>query len=249
MNRLLRDDGETIAYLRRDGKTPGVMWLGGFHSDMHGIKAAHLDAWAEEHGRAFLRFDYFGHGASSGSFRDGSISRWRDDAITVLDRLSQGPQILVGSSMGAWLALLTAKARPGRIAGLLLIAPATDFTERLIWARMPGEVRRQVLETGEWLRPSAYGDSPYPITRKLIEDGRQHLLLGNPIHVPCRVRILQGMSDPDVPWQLAIELADSLTGNPVITLVKHGDHRLSAPGHLKRIEMLLGELTAERTCV
>jgi pimeloyl-ACP methyl ester carboxylesterase len=245
MNRLLRDDGETIAYLRRNGKAPGIVWLGGFHSDMQGTKAAALDAFAAQHCRAFLRFDYFGHGASSGAFRDGSISRWLEDALAVLDRLCDGPQILVASSMGAWIALLGAKARPDRIAGLLLIAPAVDFTERLMWARMPDEVRRQILETGEWLRPSAYDDGPYPITRNLIEDGRKHLLLDGAIEVPCPVRILQGMQDPDVPWQHAIELASRLSGNPLVTLVKQGDHRLSTPGDLKIMQQLLSEFFAD----
>jgi pimeloyl-ACP methyl ester carboxylesterase len=245
MNRLLRDDGETIAYLRRDGKAPGIIWLGGFHSDMQGTKAIALDRWAAQHGRAFLRFDYFGHGASSGSFRNGSISRWREDALAVIDRLSDGPQILVASSMGAWIALLAAKARPERMTGLLLIAPAPDFTERLIWARMPEITRRQILESGEWLRPSTYDDGPYPITRELIEDGRKHLLLDRAIDITCPIRIIQGMSDPDVPWEHALELAGRLTGNPVVTLIKQGDHRLSTPGDLQRMERILAEFLPE----
>ena len=222
MQTFLRHDGETIAYLQRPGKSPGVIWLGGFHSDMLGTKAAALDAWAARNDRAFLRFDYFGHGKSSGNFREGTISRWRDDALAVLDELTQGPQVLVGSSMGAWIALLAALMRPDRIAALLLIAPAPDFTERLIWARMPEEIRTRIQQKGEWLRPSIYDDGPYPITLRLIEDGRQHLLLGAPITIDCPVHILHGMRDPDVPWAYAIELAERLSRNTIVTLIKHG---------------------------
>jgi pimeloyl-ACP methyl ester carboxylesterase len=242
---LLREDGETIAYLRNDGKQPQTLWLGGFKSDMGGTKAEALAAWAARRDRAYLRFDYFGHGQSSGRFRDGTITRWRDDALAVLDRLSEGPQILVGSSMGAWIALLAARLRPEKVAGLLLLAPAADFTEALIWARMSPEMRREVMEKGEWLRSSAYQDGPYPITRPLIEDGRRHLLLGGPIALSCPIRILQGMQDPDVPWQHAMRLVDQLAGNPVLTLIKNGDHRLSTPGDLARIEHALDGLIAE----
>ena len=242
---LLREDGETIAYLRRDGKRPQVLWLGGFKSDMGGTKAEALDAWARRRGQAYLRFDYYGHGRSSGAFRNGTVSRWRDDALFVLDRLCEGPQILVGSSMGAWIALLAAQARSGRIAGLLLLAPAADFTEDLVWARMSPDIRRQIMEKGEWLRASAYDDGPYPITRALIEDGRGNLVLGAPIAIHCPVRIIQGMQDPDVPWQHAMRLVEQLSGNPVITLIKTGDHRLSTPADLKRIEHSLDGLLAE----
>lgn len=242
MQTLLRHDGETIAYLQRPGKTPGMIWLGGFHSDMQGTKAVALDQWAAKNGRAFLRFDYFGHGKSSGDFRDGTITRWRDDALAVLDELTEGSQVLAGSSLGAWIALLVAKARPERITALLLIAPAPDFTERLMWTRMPEEVRQHIQQKGEWLRPSNYNDGPYPITLRLIEDGRQHLLLDAPIQIDCPVHILHGMRDPDVPWQHAIQLAERLSGNPVVTLIKEGDHRLSTPGDLDRIERILGEL-------
>jgi pimeloyl-ACP methyl ester carboxylesterase len=242
---LLREDGETIAYLRRDGKPPNVVWLGGFKSDMRGTKAEALDGWAARRGHAYLRFDYFGHGRSSGQFRNGTISRWRDDALAVLDRLTQGPQILVGSSMGAWVALLVARLRPERVAGLLLLAPAADFTESLVWARMSPEIRREVMEKGEWQRPSAYGDGPYPITRALIEDGRKHMVLGGPILLDCPVHILQGMQDPDVPWQHAMKLAEHLSGNAIVTLIKQGDHRLSTPADLKRIEHVLDGLLSE----
>ena len=235
IERFIREDGETIAYLRRAGKSPGVVWLGGFHSDMNGTKAQALDAWAVARGQAYLRFDYFGHGASSGAFRDGTITRWRDDALAVLDRLCDGPQVLVGSSMGAWIALLVARARPDKVAALLLLAPAADFTEALVWPRMSPEIRAEIIERGEWQRPSAYGDGPYPITRALIEDGRRHLLLDAPIELACPVYIIQGMEDPDVPWQHALKLLKTLSGNPTLTLIKHGDHRLSTDEDLARI--------------
>lgn len=244
---LLREDGETIAYLRTRGKQHQTVWLGGFKSDMSGTKAEALDSWAARRGRAFLRFDYYGHGKSSGLFRNGTISRWREDALAVLDRLCEGPQILVGSSMGAWIALLAAQLRPERVAGLLLIAPAPDFTEALMWARMSPEIRRQIIEQGEWLRPSAYEDGPYPITRELIEDGRRNLILGGAIAVQCPVHIVQGMEDPDVPWQHAMRLVERLPGSPVLTLIKKGDHRLSTPADLARIEHALDGLLAEIT--
>jgi pimeloyl-ACP methyl ester carboxylesterase len=214
---------------------------------MNGTKAQALDAWAETRGRAYLRFDYFGHGASSGAFRDGTITRWRDDALAVLDKLSNGPQVLVGSSMGAWIALLIARSRPEKVAALLLLAPAADFTEALIWARMTPDIRREVMERGQWQRPSAYGDGPYPITRTLIEDGRRHLLLDAPIEIASPVHILQGMKDPDVPWQHALDLVEKLSGNPVLTLIKNGDHRLSAPEDIALITRMLDAILAAAT--
>ena len=242
---LKRADGETIAYLKQEGEAPGVVWLGGFNSDMMGTKAGALAAWASARGRAYLRFDYFGHGRSSGDFRQGTISRWRDDLLEVLDALCVGPQVLVGSSMGGWIALLAALARRDQIKGLLLLAPAPDFTEALMWAEMPDKVRRQIMETGEWERPSAYGEEPYPITRNLIEDGRKNLLLGGSLELSCPVRIVQGMKDPDVPWQHAMKLVDRIEGNPTITLVKNGDHRLSTGEDLARIQNALDALLCE----
>jgi pimeloyl-ACP methyl ester carboxylesterase len=214
---------------------------------MNGTKAQALDAWAAARGHAYLRFDYFGHGASSGAFRDGTITRWRDDALAVLDHLCHGPQVLVGSSMGAWIALLVALARPEKIAALFLLAPAADFTEALIWERMSPDIRREVMEHGEWQRPSAYGDGPYPITRALIEDGRRHLLLEAPIEPGCPVHILQGMKDPDVPWQHALKLLEALSGNPTLTLIKNGDHRLSTPEDLTRIAAALDAILPGET--
>lgn len=230
--------------MQREGLPPGIVWLGGFKSEMNGTKATALDAWAERMGRAFVRFDYFGHGESSGDFRGGTISRWRADSLTVLDELTVGPQILVGSSMGAWLALLVALARPERIAALLLIAPATDFTETLLWKRLDRGVQKEILEKGEWLRPTTYGPDPYPITRELIADGRRHLLLDGRIALSCPVRVVLGMNDPDVPWQHALKLVEALGPDTQITLVKDGDHRLSKPHELALIEQILSSLAS-----
>ncbi len=241
---LAREGGAHIAYLKRAGRTPGIVWLGGFKSDMTGTKASALDALALDTGHAFVRFDYFGHGASSGNFREGTVTRWLGDALEVLDKLTDGPQVLVGSSMGGWLALHAALARPKRIAALLLIAPATDFTERLLWESLSADARRQILETGEWLRPSAYDLEPYPISRGLIEDGRKHLLLDKPIAIACPIRIVQGMMDPDVPWQHAMKLVEALGPDTQITLVKDGDHRLSSPRELALIVQILSALLA-----
>lgn len=247
LKELSRPHGETIAYMTRAGKQPGVVWLGGFKSEMTGTKAETLDAWAARDGRAYLRFDYLGHGRSSGDFRQGTISRWLEDALAVIDRLTAGPQILVGSSMGGWLALLVANIRPEKVAGLLLIAPAVDFTEALLWARLPYEARQQILEHGEWQRPSAYDPEPYPITRELIEDGRKHLLMNAPIRLACPVRILQGMEDPDVPWEHTVKLARLIEGDVALTLVKQGDHRLSRPEDLALIERTLDGLAMDIT--
>ncbi|MBS0473187.1 MAG: alpha/beta hydrolase [Proteobacteria bacterium] len=237
-----RHDGERIAYIRRSGRGPGVVWLGGFKSEMTGTKARALDAWAA--GRAFVRFDYFGHGASTGDFRNGTVTRWLGDTLAVLDSLTEGPQLLVGSSMGGWLAALAALARPERVAGLLLIAPALDFTEALLWASLDDAARTSITERGEWLRPSLYDPSPYPITRALIEDGRKHLLLGGPIDLRCPVRIIQGMADPDVAWQHAMRVMDCFGDDTELTLVKAGDHRLSKPHEIALILRTLDAMLA-----
>jgi pimeloyl-ACP methyl ester carboxylesterase len=241
---LVREDGERIAYLTRPGSGPGIVWLGGFKSEMTGTKATAMDEWADRAGRAVMRFDYFGHGRSTGNFRDGTITRWLGDILAVLDELTEGPQIFVGSSMGGWLALLAALARPHRVAALVLLAPAVDFTQSLMWETFDDEAKRQILETGEWLRPSAYDPKPYPITRGLIEDGRKHLLLGKPVALTCPVRIVQGMKDPDVPWQHATKLVEALGPDTNITLVKDGDHRLSQPRELALIMRTVSSLLA-----
>jgi pimeloyl-ACP methyl ester carboxylesterase len=244
MERLKREDAETIAYLARGGKPPGLVWLGGFKSDMAGTKAQALGEWAMREGRALLRFDYFGHGQSSGDFRAGTISRWKADVLAALDTLTIGPQVLIGSSMGGWLALLAALARPERVAGLLLLAPAADFTEDLMWAHLPEEAKRAIMDKGEWLWPAGHDEEPYPITRKLIEDGRKHLILNAPIELRVPVRILQGMQDPDVPWMHAVKIVERIEGDVTLTLIKNGDHRLSNPPDLMRMFAALEALLA-----
>ncbi len=246
-------DARTIAVRARDGGTPGLFWLGGFKSDMQGTKALALDSWAAGHGRACVRFDYSGHGESGGNFADGSIGRWLEEALSVFTQSCRGPQIVVGSSMGGWLALLLARelnrlAAEGvqaaaSVAGLVLIGPAVDFTELLMWQRFPENVRREIQEKGFWRQPSAYSDDGYLITRTLIEDGRRHLLLGNLIETGCPVRILQGVRDDDVPWQHAVELVSRFARDDVVlTLVKDGDHRLSRPEDIERLTSAVADV-------
>ena len=238
-----------IAVRARSGGAPGLFWLGGFKSDMRGTKAEALDAWAARNSRAMVRFDYSGHGESGGSFTDGTIGRWLEDSTAVFRACCTGPQVAIGSSMGGWLALLLARALARQadtggstLAGLVLIAPAADFTEELMWKRFPADVKRAIEDTGAWLRPSAYGEEPYPITRGLIEEGRNHLLLGGMIETGCPVRILQGVQDPDVPWQHAIELTSRFARDDVVlTLVKDGDHRLSRPEDIERLIAAVAE--------
>jgi len=234
---------------RGTGSNPGLVWLGGFMSDMGGTKAVALDQWAGAQGRACLRFDYSGHGESGGRFADGTISRWLEESLAVFDARCEGPQIVVGSSMGGWLALLLARElrrapRPkAALAGLILIAPAVDFTEALMWQRFPEEIKREIETTGAWKRPSQYSEEPYLITKGLIEDGRRHLLLGGLIETGCPVRILQGVQDPDVPWDHAVELVSRLAQDDVVlTLVKDGDHRLSRPEDIERLLAAVAEL-------
>ena len=230
-----------IAVRTREGKNPGLFWLGGFKSDMKGTKAEALDRWADQEGRACVRFDYSGHGDSGGAFTDGTISRWLEESITVYVTFARGPQVIIGSSMGGWLALLLARAlceRQGAapIAGMVLIAPAVDFTEELMWKQLPDSTKREIEQKGVWMRPSEYGNDPYPITRGLIEDGRKHLLLGGLIETRCPVHILQGVQDPDVPWHHAVELVSRFSRDDVvITLIKDGDHRLSRPEDIERL--------------
>ena len=231
---LPRQDGERIAYRRMEGRGPGILWLGGFHSDMNGTKAQAMAKWAARSGRTFLRFDYFGHGESSGAFEDGTISRWRDDTLAVLDALTEGPQIVLGSSMGGWMAMLLAEARPQTVAAIVLIAPAPDLTEDLMWAKMPPDVRRTIAEDGRWqYQPD--GAEGYPITRALIEDGRKCLVLGKKLEIRGPVRILHGEADLDVPWQHSLRLMDVLTGDVTFTLVKGAGHHLSTAANLALI--------------
>ena len=234
--RLDRGDGRDLAWSRVEGAGPTLVWLGGFHSDMTGTKAQALADWARGQGRAFLRFDYFGHGQSSGAFRDGTISRWRADVLAVLDQLVEGPVVLVGSSMGGWLSVLAAQARPERVVGMILIAPAADFTESLMKPGLSDEARRALARDGVWRRPSAYEDGAYEITQSLLEDGALWCVLPGPIQLDIPIRILQGGQDPDVPWQHAWTLAQSMTtADLVFTLIRDGDHRLSRPQDLTRL--------------
>jgi pimeloyl-ACP methyl ester carboxylesterase len=241
-------DVRTIAVRMRAGTPPGLFWLGGFKSDMKGTKACALDLWAGQRGRACTRFDYLGHGESGGKFTDGTIGRWLEDSIAVFDTFCRGPQVVIGSSMGGWLALLLARELRKRtqaqatIAGMVLIAPAVDFTEELMWKKFPSEIKAEMEKTGQWVRPSAYAEEPQIITRNLIEEARQHLLLGGLIESGCPVRILQGVEDPDVPWNHAVDLVARLAHDDVVlTLVKDGDHRLSRPEDIERLLTAISE--------
>jgi len=259
MPELLRPDGHKIAYHQITGQTPGaqtpgaqtpgaqtpgVIFLGGFKSDMSGSKALSLEHWCQNQNHNFLRFDYLGHGTSSGRFEDGTIGRWRDDALAVLDELSKGPQILVGSSMGGWISLLLALARPQRIAGIITIAAAADFTETLIWQQLPAAVQARLRREGVWQRPSDYDENAYPITYQLIEEARQHQLLNQTeIAIHCPLRLLHGLQDNDVPWQTSVAIAERLSGNNVrVELIKDGEHRLARPEDLTRLHSALSEL-------
>lgn len=240
---LIRPDGATIAFHTTQGRSPGVVFLGGFRSDMTGTKAMALEAACKDAGRAFARFDYFGHGASSGAFTDGTIGRWRDDALAVLDELTEGPQVLVGSSMGGWIMLLAALARPGRVHALVGIAAAPDFTEDLMWDRIDDRVKAALLEDGIYYEPSEYGEEPYPITLRLIEEGRDHLLLRAPVPLHCPVRLIHGLEDPDVPWETSMRLSRVLESPDVtLTLVKDAAHRLSEPRDIARLTATVEEV-------
>lgn len=245
-------DARSIAVRARPGRSPGLFWLGGFNSDMKGTKAMALDHWAAQQGRALVRFDYSGHGESSGEFTEGTIGRWLKEALAVFGAYCKSPQVMIGSSMGGWIALLLIRELQRRAAarqqsfaplvGLVLIAPAVDFTEELMWKRLPAAARRRLESEGVWERPSQYSEQPYLITHRLIEEGRQHLLLGGLIEVGCPVRILQGVLDPDIPWRHAVELVSRLAQDDVIlTLVKDGDHRLSRPEDIERLIRAIAE--------
>lgn len=232
--------GRTIAVRARRGSGPPVVWLGGFRSDMRATKALALDDWAREHGRALVRFDYTGHGESGGRFADATISTWLEDAEAVLGAYASERPILVGSSMGGWIACLAARARIARgalpPAGLVLIAPALDFTEVLMWERFAPEIRETLRRDGVWLRPTDYDPEPVPITMALIEDGRRHSLLDANLDLRCPVHILQGMADPDVPYGHALRILERLPeAGTVLTLIKDGDHRLSRPQDIARL--------------
>lgn len=228
--------GRSIAYVRTPGQGPGVVFLGGFMSDMTGTKAQFLQDWAQMQGRAFLRFDYSGHGQSSGAFEDGCIGDWAEDALAVINTLTEGPQVLVGSSMGGWISLLVAKAIPERIAGMVGIAPAPDFTEDSMWSGFDEAQRAALMRDGQITVPSDYSPDGYPITRRLIEDGRRHLVLRAPLSLPFPLRILQGTADTDVPPSVALRLMDHADCPDLrLTLVKGADHRFSTPDCLAMI--------------
>ena len=240
--RLDRGDGTELAWMKQDGTGPTIVFLPGFRSNMTGDKATGLAAFAAARGHAMRRFDYSGHGASGGDFLDGTIGVWAADALAAIDRLTTGDLLLVGSSMGGWIALLTAMARPERVKALVGIAAAPDFTERLMWDSMAPPERARVVRDGVLYIPSQYGD-PTPITLRLIEDGRNRLILDAPIAFAGSLRLLHGQADPDVPWELALQIAERATTEDVeITLVKDGDHRLSRPSDLALLYRTVGAL-------
>ncbi|MEL6689856.1 MAG: alpha/beta hydrolase [Pseudomonadota bacterium] len=229
-------EGRRIAYHKTEGQGPGIVFLGGFKSDMEGTKATWLEAWCQAEGRAFLRFDYSGHGASSGTFEEGAIGDWAEDAFAAITALTEGPQVLIGSSMGGWISLLMAKRMPERIAALVTIAAAPDFTEDGYWAGFTGEERQELMEVGKLAVPSDYGD-PYIITRRLIEEGRENFVLRDPLHLPFPVRFLQGTEDATVPLERATTLLAHATGDDMrLVVLKGGDHSFSSPDALQLIE-------------
>lgn len=235
--------GRRIAFDRSAGQGPGVVFLGGFKSDMGGTKAVHLHAWAQAQGRAFLRFDYSGHGQSGGDFLDGCIGDWFADALAAITALTAGPQVLVGSSMGGWISLLVARAMPERVAGFVGIAPAPDFTQDSMWDNFTQAQRQELATQGFVAEPSDYSPDPYIITRKLIEDGRNHLVLRSPLPLPFPVRILQGTADTDVPPAVALRLLDHITcADARLLLVKGADHRFSTPACLDLMTQAVAEL-------
>jgi len=243
VQRLQRPDGNTVAYAKTEGRAPTIAFLGGFRSDMTGTKAMALEAWARKTGRAYLRFDYLGHGQSSGRFEDGTIGRWLDDSLAAVDALTSGKLVLVGSSMGGWLSLLVARARPERLAGLVLIAPAPDFTERMLLKGLSAQDRVILERDGRLERPSQYSPEPSVFTWKLIEEGRNHLLFDKQLALPCPVRLLHGQSDPDVAWEYSLQIARHLEAPEVITtFIKGGDHRLSTPADIARLIATIEEL-------
>ena len=242
---LTTPQGRHIAYHQTPGKGPGVVFLGGFRSDMTGSKAQALQAWAEATGRAFLRFDYSGHGQSHGAFVDGAISDWREDAAAVIEVLTEGPQILVGSSMGGWISLLIARALPQRIAGLVGIAAAPDFTLTTWAEELTDAQRAEVTATGRTELPSGYESNPYVFTARLFEDGARHQVLDRPLPLPYPTRFLQGTADVDVLPQVALRLLDHATGPDIrLTMVKDADHRFSSPACLALIAQAVAEVSS-----
>lgn len=242
---LTTPEGRRIAYDRTVGAGPGVVFLGGFRSDKEGTKALALEAWAGAAGRAFLRFDYSGHGASSGDFLDGAIGDWFEDARAAILGLTEGPQVLVGSSMGGWIALLMAREHPAKVAGIVTIAAAPDFTEDGMWAEFSDDRRRELMGTGRVALPSDYSDEPYIITRRLIEEARGRLVLRSPLALPMPVRMLQGTADTDVALSVAVRLLEHAEGPDIrLTVVKGADHRFSTPDCLRLVERSVTDVLA-----
>ena len=232
---LSRPDGQSLAFHHTAGFSPGVIFCSGFMSDMEGTKATALEKAMTGLRRSYTRFDYLGHGQSTGKFEDGTISRWTDDAVAILDNCTAGPQIIVGSSMGGWIGLRMAELRPERVVGFVGIAAAPDFTARM-WDDMPEDGKKAIETTGQWHQPSEYSDEPYIITKKLIDDGPRNFLLDRPINVTCPVHLLQGMKDDSVPWNTALKIQDALvSANVTVSLLKNGDHRLSGPDDITRL--------------
>ncbi len=241
-------DGRRIAYHKTAGTFPGVVFLGGLHSDMEGTKAVYLEEWAKETGRAFLRFDYSGHGQSSGTFTEGCIGEWAADAMAAIFELTEGPQILVGSSMGGWIALLVARTIPTKVCGLIGIAAAPDFTEDSMWAGFSDALKAEMAETGRVALPSDYSDEPYIITRKMIEDGRKQLVLRDPLPLNFPVRLLQGTADTDVDMSVALRLLDHAEGDDIrLALIKGADHRFSTPDNLSLIRKMIHSVLMARS--
>ena len=244
---LVLPSGDELAYCYTEGRSPAVVFLGGFRSDMSGTKALFLEQWCQQRGQAFLRLDYRGHGLSGGQFEALGVSDWLDDARRVLDAESIRSPLIVGSSMGAWIGLLLARSSTPPLAGLVTLAGAPDFTQSLLWPRLGPAERDAIVRDGVVYLPSRYGDGPYPITRHLIEDGRQHQLLTQPLELSCPLRIIHGTADPDVPYAHGLRLFEHVSAKEVtLTLLKGGDHRLSDPEALREISLAVDTLLTSR---
>jgi len=241
---LTSPEGRKLAYHATQGTGPAVVFLGGFKSDMNGTKAVYLQEWAQSTGRAFLRLDYSGHGQSSGKFKDGCIGDWAEDALAVITKATTGRVILVGSSMGGWISLLLTRMMPDRVAGLVGVAAAPDFTEDSMWAGFSTDQKAQMVTDGQVELPSEYDDAPYVITKHLIEDGRRNLVLRTPLPLPFPVRLLQGTADVDVDQSVALKLLAHATGRDIrLSLVKGADHRFSSPQDLRMIRKAIHSVT------
>ena len=240
------NEGRKLAYCKLDGKGPTVVFFPGFMSDMEGSKALALEAFCREREQAYVRFDYSGHGKSSGDFIDGTIGAWAEDGMAIMDQVTDGPLVLVGSSMGGWIGLLCALARKDRVRGYVGLAAAPDFTRDLCWNRYSDEIKATLKRDGVYYEPCDYGDDPYPMTLNLLQEGDNHLLLDSEIGLTCTVRLIQGMRDSDVPPVTAQRISDALASEDVvITYVKNGDHRLSTEADLKRLCRVVKEISGK----